>query len=227
MKSNYDKGIAFIMEGDTEYQFYDALLLFFERHHPDCHLTKAADDIGEPYYLLTGSFGTRIIRFNNVGTITQIHNSVSWFNNICLGDSGFPWVVFLCYDTDAYNANISKFYLDDWQIFRDRLSKRRVSKIIDMAANAEIEDLFLLDLHGVSTFMQLEKELTPEDLPKGRKGSSKMKRLFIEFRKQKKTTAFYHKGERARALIDCLNMGAIISAKLLPLQEIEKECFLN
>lgn len=96
-----------------------------------------------------------------------------------------------------------------------------------MAVNAEIEDVFLLDLHGISTFMRLDKELMPEDLPKGRKGSSKMKPLFIEYRKQNKTTAFYHKGERARALIDCLNMGSIISAKLLPLQEIERECFLT
>ena len=44
MKSNYDKGIAFIMEGDTEYQFYDALLLYFERQHPDCHLMLVSLD---------------------------------------------------------------------------------------------------------------------------------------------------------------------------------------
>lgn len=51
-----------------------------------------------------------------------------------------------------------------------------------MAVDADIEDIFLLDLHGISCFMGLDSDLTQEDIPSGRKGSAKLKQLFIEQR---------------------------------------------
>ena len=227
MTNKYNKGIAFIAEGDTECQFYDALLKHYCKKHQDCSLSEEQDPANfETYYTLTGPFGIKIIRMNSVGTITQMHNSASWFNNICaLKGDRYPWTVFLCYDTDEYNANITKFYQDDWQTFRARIAKRRAKRIIDLAADADIEDLMLLDLHGISRYMERKTDLTQDDIPKGRKGSARLKQLFIQQRALGETKMYYHKGDRARALIDCLDMDVICAGNLLQLDMIERECF--
>jgi hypothetical protein len=133
----------------------------------------------------------------------------------------------LCYDTDDYEADITKFYKGDWEVFRKKLNtNRRVKQIVDMAAKAEIEDIILCDLHGISNYMELDTDLDEADVPStGRKGSAKMRRLFIEQRKKGRTKAYYHKGERARPLIDCLDFDKIAQRGILPLQEIERACF--
>lgn len=185
MANEFEKGIAFIVEAETEYQFYDALLKHYCKKHPECRLEENTDKTNfERYYTLTGPFGKRIIRMNSVGTISQIHNSASWFNSVCIGKGQmFLWAVFLCYDTDAYHADVTKFYQDDWKEFRNKLSKRRVKRIIDLAASADIEDVMLQDLHGISVFMERSSDLTPKDIPTGRKGAARMKQLFIQQRK--------------------------------------------
>jgi len=183
MEHDIEQGFAFILEGATEYQFYDALLQHFCAKHVGCRLEQRQDPENfELYYVLHGPFGKRMIRFNEVGTITQIHNSLSWVKNVCLATKGkaFPWTIFLCYDTDAYDADITKFYEDDWQEFRTKLAKRRIKKILDLAASADIEDVFLQDLHGIGVFMGLTQELCQADIPSGRKGSARMKQPFCK-----------------------------------------------
>ena len=57
-------------------------LNFLAERHPECKLEKrTSDEIYEPFYVVQGPFGTRVIRMNAVGTITQIKNSVHWFQN--------------------------------------------------------------------------------------------------------------------------------------------------
>ena len=222
MEMDFEQGFAFIMEAETEHQFYEALLLHFANKHPKCKLEKVIDtDTYEPYYIVHGPFGHRIIRMNAVGTITQMHNSASWFNNKAALTKNLLWTVFLCYDTDNYNADITKFYEDDWKDFRKRLSARRTKQIIDLAANADIEDIFLQDLHGISIYLGLDKDLSPQEIPGGRKGAVRLKKLLIHLRNQKKTSVFYHKGERARKLIDCLDLDKIIQSNIIPLNTLE------
>lgn len=222
--NDFEHGFAFIMEADTEYQFYDALLHHFSRKHPECTLEMAQDSINfEPYYIVKGQFGKRIVRMNSVGTITQLHNSYSWYNSVCLAHSRSDfWTVFLCYDTDSYNSDVSKFYEDDWLEFRNKLKKRQKTNVLDLAARADMEDVFLIDLHGISVFMGLTEDLTAHDVPSGRKGSSRMKQLFIAQRRLGKTDKCYHKGERARLLIDCLDFDKIIESNVLPLIHVEQ-----
>ena len=227
MESEGNRGIAFITEGETERQFYDALLLHYARRHNVSVLTEHRDENYERFYELSTPYGTRIIRFNNVGTITQLRNSGSWFRNFCLPmRPRMPWTVFLCYDTDSYSADISKFYSDDWQTFRKTLAQKSSPKIIDLAAKADIEDIMLLDLHGISVYMKREAALTPDEIPRGRKGSARMKELFIQQRKLGMTEQFYHKGVRARPLIDCLDFDAIAVKSDIPFSCVEEECFL-
>lgn len=223
MEKDFEQGFALIMEADTEYQFYEALFLYFAKKHPECTIRRLTDDdTFEPYYIVYGPFGQRIVRMNSVGTITQIHNSASWFNSkVALTKKSVTWTVFLCYDTDNYNADVTKFYKDDWQTFRQKLTTRRVKRIVDLAAKADIEDVFLQDLHGLSTYLKLQEDLVPTDIPRGRKGSARLKQLFIQLRNQGRTTMFYHKGERARELINCLNFETIIQSSILPLNLLE------
>ena len=102
-----------------------------------------------------------------------------------------------------------------------KLTTRRVKRIVDLAAKADIEDVFLQDLHGLSTYLKLQEDLVPTDIPRGRKGSARLKQLFIQLRNQGRTTMFYHKGERARELINCLNFETIIQSSILPLNLLE------
>lgn len=224
-KNEFEHGYAFVLEGDTEREFYDALLHHFAEKRSQLELELQHDSITkEPYYVLCGYFGKRIIRMNSVGTITQIHNSYSWLQNSCLTNEKetFPWTVFLCYDTEEYQADVTKFYKGDWKSFRKRLSKTKRVNIVDLAADADIEDIFLLDLHGISIFMGLEQDLAEDDIPTGGKGSARMKQLFIAQRGKRKTKQYYHKGERARPLIDCLDFDKIIATSELPFSEVEK-----
>ena len=185
------------------------------------------DENGEQRYELSGAFGSRVVCFNSVGTITQIHNSGSWFKNVCFAKAvSCPWTAFLCYDTDAYDADVTKFHRGDWKLFRESLLKLGDIKIVDLTAKADIEDIMLLDLRGISVYMKRDTDLTPEDIPPGRKGSARMKRLFIQQRERGKTNSFYHKGSRARALIDCLDLDLITEKSGIPFLEIDWECFL-
>lgn len=225
MDQEFEQGFALIMEAATEYQFYQALLLHYSKKHPECSMECLNDPVTfEPYYVIHGPFGKRVVRLNAVGTITQIHNSANWFSNRCL--SGHPhthsWTVFLCYDTDDYSDDVSKFYEGDWDAFRSQLSQLGVQSIIDLAASADMEDIFLLDLAGISRYMELAQPLTPEDIPFGRKGSARLKRLFAAQRQKQATGKVYHKGERARPLIDCLDLDHIIHENLLPLFQLEQ-----
>lgn len=64
-----------------------------------------------------------------------------------------PWTVYLCYDTDSSNSNISKFYEGDWKILRQDLEKSKTTTIVDLAASADIEDIMLYDIESVLAFL--------------------------------------------------------------------------
>ena len=74
----------------------------------------------------------------------------------------------------------------------------------------------------MSCFMALDSDLTQEDIPSGRKGSAKLKQLFIEQRRLRRTQAVYHKGERAKDLIDALDMQKILDCSVLPFEQVEQ-----
>ena len=217
----YDKGIAFIFEGETEKIFYFSLLQYFCNKY-GVHLNKIDTDLGAGiYYELIGSRRKIVVKYNCVGTVTQITHSANWFNNSCVKQ--FPkkmsWTVFLCYDTDSHEADISKFYQDDWKIFRENLTKKKTITVVDMAAKADIEDVLLTDIEGVCSFLGMVPALTVDQIPSGGKGKTKMKKMF------RMVGATYHEGGKAQALIDSLNKETIIKSGILPLEEIERICF--
>ena len=142
-----------------------------------------------------------------------------WVRNICIGEkSNFPWTVCLCYDTDSYNDDITRFYDGDWAAFRKNLEAiSNQIRVVDLAAKADIEDIMLVDIDGIARFLNASNIV----IPSGGKGKTKMK---IIFRGQGK---YYHEGIRAQKLINCLNFGHICENASIPLSDIVKEILPN
>lgn len=219
MGDRFEKGIAFILEGDTEKVFYLALLKHFCKKIDGVSIEKCTDPVsGEVFYTLGNDNHKLLIMLNVVGAISQITNSGNWFERRCYGQhKSIKWTVFLCYDTDNYTPNISKFYEDDWKELRKAISKHRSCSIIDLAAQADIEDIMLLDVGSVFKFL----EINPFPIPSGSKGKMKMKKIF----RAKGPGCAYHEGERAGALINALDFDKIINLSPVPLSQIHTVCF--
>lgn len=219
MEERFEKGIAFILEGDTEKVFYLALLKHICQKYDGVTLNKHTDsNSGEIFYTLESSSIQVLIKFNVVGTISQISNSGNWFETRCYTQyKNLEWTIFLCYDTDNYVPNISKFYEDDWKELRKTISKRKSCSIIDLAAQADIEDIMLVDADGIFKFLGIN----PIAIPTGSKGKIKLKKIF----RSKGPGSAYHAGERAEALINALDLDKIISTSPVPLNKIQEKCF--
>ncbi|MBE6969072.1 MAG: hypothetical protein E7442_02985 [Ruminococcaceae bacterium] len=219
MESAYSKGVAFIFEGDTEKAFYINLLEHLCQKHEGYILAKQVDiESGEIYFVLESQSSRVLIKMNVVGTISQLTNSGAWFTSKCYAkNKKLNWNVILCYDTDDYKEDFSKFHEGDWEILRKTLSKKKTTRILDMAANADIEDTMLLDSDSVFKFLEME----PCPIPSGSKGKRKMKKLF----RLKGQGIAYHEGVRADPLIRALDFDVIIGKSRLPFDELEEICF--
>lgn len=67
MENSYESGFAFVLEGATERVFYERLLYFFARKHPNCSIEKNQDsETFETFFTVRGPFGVRIIKMNAV-----------------------------------------------------------------------------------------------------------------------------------------------------------------
>lgn len=216
MNETFDKGIAFVFEGDTEKYFYVNLLQFICSKYEGFSFEEKDDVVGGTY-VIEGNEKSIIVRINTVGTITQMVHSGNWFNNTCASkySSKMPWDVFLCYDTDSHTGDISKFQENDWKRLRENISRRKNIHVFDMAASAEIEDVFLMDLENISIYLNAPNVLSETDIPYGRTGKAKLRSLFRSFGKT------YHEGKRALDLINVLDKQKLIDSGILPLVQIE------
>ena len=72
MENSYESGFAFVLEGATERVFYERLLYFFARKHPNCSIEKNQDsETFETFFTVRGPFGVRIIKMN---AVFQLHS---------------------------------------------------------------------------------------------------------------------------------------------------------
>ena len=116
MSNEFTRGVAFIMEGATEKVFYRSFLQWLAEKSEGCSFDKIENlDIGEIAFEWKSSEESVLIKFNIVGAVTQVIHSGKWFANTCAKKYKVPWQVFLCYDTDSPDKDISKFYEDDWK----------------------------------------------------------------------------------------------------------------
>ena len=211
--NKYNQGIAFIVEGDTELVFYEEYLSFVVQSNPGWSIVPL-NEIGVISFELLSSKGLSIIKMYSPGTITQVPKSGIWFVEECYKPlCSIPWIAVLAYDTDGYNASITKFHEGDWELLRSQLSDY-TNTIIDLAACADIEDAMLCDLEGIISYLGLPEGT---EMPTGRKGKSKMKKLFKEVNIRNK----YREGQRARTLIRSLDMGRIEQHTSIPLSALK------
>lgn len=219
MEETYTDGIAFVCEGDTEKVFYLALLEHFCKKHEGADLHNVINQRnGEVEYILTHGKKRVLIKFNVVGTISQITNCAAWLRQRCFhAHKSLHWTVFLCYDTDDYLSDITKFYEGDWKDLRNRLQKNGNCSIVDLATQADIEDTMLLDADGVYRYLGIPSM----PIPNGAKGKRKMQKIF----RSKGSGCAYHAGVRAEPLIRALDLDKIIVLSPMPLAKIEKACF--
>lgn len=215
MDKSFKKGFAFILEGDTEKEFYFSFLGFLCQKHGAKLVRTVNKSDPDINYELQIDDSVFLIKFNVVNTITQIPYTGKWFNSQCLGKYNYEmdWYVFLCYDKDDYKNDISKFHEGDWAVLRKSL--KRVKEIIDVAAAADIEDVMLQDIEHICRYIGCE----PTSDFRGRKGKIKLKNLFKEHGQ------YYHEGKRAKDLIDSLDMNILIESNIVPLKEIERLLF--
>lgn len=217
MEAELQNGYAFILEGATEKEFYLSLLQHFCQQRGAKLERVYNQDSPDVSYHLIYEDRISIIKFHTVNTITQMPRADKWFISQCVKKYSRQcrWYVFLCYDTDSYMDNISKFHQGDWSVLRKSLKEAK--RIIDLSAAADIEDIMLQDLPGICSFLNCG---VPMQLS-GRNGKAKMKNLF------RMNGKAYHEGSRAKDLIACLDMEKIISANVVPLYEIENIMFLQ
>ena len=214
MSDDYTKGIAFIMEGATEKVFYRSFLQWLADNNEGCSFDKIDNlDIGEIAFEWKFGKESVLIKFNVVGTVTQIIHSGKWFANTCAKKYKIPWQVFLCYDTDSPDKDISKFYEDDWKLLRDELKKAKAKGIVDLTASADIEDVMLVDLEGICKYLGISM---PTEL-KGRKGKAKMKALY------RSCGNTYHEGEKTADMVKKLDFQKIIDEGPIDLHRLENE----
>ncbi|WP_322154986.1 hypothetical protein [Paratractidigestivibacter sp.] len=207
------RGLAFIMEGATEKVFY--LEYLSQLCASRGFVLKKNLDTQEDRYTVMSVSGDIVVMMASVNSVTQMTNSATWFDRACVKENpGIAWTVFLCYDTDEYNSDITKFHEGDWAMLRKSIAPS-ARKVVDMAAGADIEDVILCDLPGVLAFLKLPPET---QVPPGNKGKTKLKKLY---RKASPNKA-YHSGERAKNLISHLDMAEIKASAPVPLEEIDK-----
>lgn len=216
MDCGFDRGFAFILEGDTEKEFYLSLLYFLSKKYSAVLERQKDEENPDIIYTITRGTSISLVKFHVANSVNQVPLSGgNWFNAQCVEYyEKHPWVVFLCYDTDSYKEEITKFYEDDWATLRSKLKK--AAKVVDVAAAADIEDIMLQDLDSICNYLNCDIKKV---LLNGSKGKKKMKKLFRENDK------YYHEGSRARTLIDSLNMQKLIDNDSIPLKDIEDLIF--
>ena len=216
----YSQGVAFIVEGATEKVFYSEYLEHCCRSHEGATLLRVNAVEGLNFEIHQGDGAISLVKFNNVGAITQMTHSADWFLRSCFSRYlSIPWTVFLAYDTDDYNGSITKFHEGDWQRLRNSISEA-ANEIIDLAASADIEDVMLCDYQGILRFLGLPSSTT---LPTGNKGKTRMKKLH----RMASLNNPYHEGDRARPLIQSLDMQVIESSAPVPLSRVPEILFGN
>lgn len=215
--TSYTTGIALIVEGATERVFYSEFIRSRALDH-GAVVSRVADGDGTSLSIMRHDGSLALVKINNVGTVSQMTNSADWFFRACIAKRrDIPWHVFLGYDTDSYADNITKLHQGDWKRLRDDIDEVAES-VTDLAASADIEDIMLCDLEDILVFLNLPAD-TP--LPSGRKGKVRMKRLF----RMVAVNHPYHEAEKARPLIQALDMGKIAERAPLPLGRFESTLF--
>ncbi|MBE6842810.1 MAG: hypothetical protein E7510_08290 [Ruminococcus sp.] len=163
------KVVVLFVEGDTEVEFYKALVTNLRKMNRD-------------------SFACYIEYKNMRGVGNYKKDALKRLNDIKKKYSNSEIFVFLCYDTDVFEFS-KKPPVNMKEVKKDLLNNG-AKKVEFIKASKSIEDWFLLDFEGVLKHLRLPKQ-TPREHGVGqevlKKLFKKSKRIYI---KGKKTEGF-------------------------------------
>lgn len=118
----------------------------------------------------------------------------------------------LGHTVSQYSSDTTKFHDGDWEMLRKSIAPIAL-KVVDMATEADIEDVILCDLLGVPSSLGPSPDTK---VPPGNKGETRLKKLYRKVAPNKT----YHSGERAKDLVSHLDMTRIRALAPVPLKEI-------
>ncbi len=167
------------------------------------------EQLADKDYLLRIGGRRVLVKFNVMGSVSSIPKATAWIRSTCRMTALTPWTVVLCYDTDG-DSSLS-LNTRAWQRFRQDLKQMELP-VVDLAADADIEDVMLADIGNVRKYLGLGDDVAP----RGKKGKSKLNSLF----KAADVTRPYHEGEKSRDLIRHLDFAAIEAEAPIELKKL-------
>ena len=153
LNHNKDKAIILFVEGDTEIEFYKALIACLRKKNND-------------------SFNSCIEYIDVRGVGNYKYNVLRKFNEIKRKHPNNEFYVFLCYDTDVFE--LAKKPPVNMVEVKNELIDNGAKKVELIRANKSIEDWFLLDFEGVLRYLRLPITTKKEQ----GKGQDVLKKLF-------------------------------------------------
>lgn len=189
-KGNY---IVLFVEGETEKEFYQALL----KYYFDVH-----NAIPQKYKIINikgiSRFETKVISKLKY-EIIPTHNPASI-------------KVFCCYDSDVFE--LAQKPPTNWLLVKKRVKELGIHDFNEIKAVRMIEDWFLKDAEGLCKFLNVE---IPQRI-EGRDGLEKIKYLF----KKGKTPKIYQKGSYCHKFMLNISMSKIRNSQKNELVALEK-----
>lgn len=178
-----DTVIVLFVEGDTENEFYKALIQFLRSINDDkfnCFIE---------YQVLKGigNFCSKAERILKKDLMRRPK-----YRNL-------SFKVLLCYDTDVFERNENRMRIN-WHAVEKTMHEIGVSNVFHIKATSSIEDWFLADPNGIKSFLNITKSA---DISKY-KGLKGLKRLFSEHGKR------YAKGVKCEGLVSSLDINRIL-----------------
>ena len=187
--------IIFYTEGETEQEFYDALL---------CEIKKRY----------------KIRKFNADKILKKCLRGITKFDKKLLKKfeyeiiptyKEYEIIVFLCYDTDVFDCSVNPPV--DWNNVEKELTKLGANKVIHVKAEKCIEDIFLSDIYGICKFLNISEIKRVS----GKNGVEKMQQLFD------KGNRIYQKGYACLGFVKSLDIEKIISNNKKMFEQIINE----
>lgn len=184
--------IVFFVEGETEKEFYNALMKFyFQNYKPKIKGYKVFNVKG------ISRFETKVATKLKYEVVPK--HDVSNIKVIC------------CYDSDVFE--LAQKPPTNWQIVKKKVDELDISSFSEVKATRMIEDWFLKDLKGLCQYLKIYE---PRRLD-GKDGLEKIKILF----KKGKTPKIYQKGSYSHKFIPSLNFLTIRTSIKFELSTIE------
>lgn len=175
------KCLVLFVEGQTEVEFYKALIKYIREIHTDKKLEH------------------KIIyrSIDGIGGYKKEVNRI-FLKEILPKVEGCQVTVALCYDTDVFGY-VQKPRIN-WNEVEKILKDDGAHKVLHIKAEKSIEDWFLIDKEGIKHFLKLNSDIEPQ----GTNGYEKLKFLFKRANK-----VYTKKSREVKGLVQALNIGLI------------------